>query len=1797
MRIMARLFNRGGTVLRDRSGPAALAWRAGLADADSFAMQSLEGRVHLAASPVVQDTLNWYGFNYQVDQGSWVLAFHDQTNQQTGEDRARAVAHSLGIEPTYVQSTPTGKFVKFETGVPITEGQTQAALRNTPGLEAFTPDFLRSTMLIPDDTRFAEEYAHLNTGQFIAGLGNGTAGADMKSTEAWNTSTGSRQVVVAISDTGVDYTHPDLAANIWVNPGEIPANNIDDDGNGYVDDVNGWDFANNDNNPTDPATQGHGTSVAGCIGAVGNNGQGVAGVMWTTQIMICKVFPDDGLAPLFSITAAAEYTAMMRRDFGINVVASNNSYGALTPDQTGFFDSAEELAIQEFTDAGGVFVASAGNDSNDNDGTNRAYPASYDNPFIVSVAATQNTDNLTGFSNFGATTVDVGAPGERILTTERGGGYRFIDGTSFSGPYTAGAVGLLAAVNPFATQSQLRDALFGGVDVVTGLQGRIATNGRVNIARSIGLVGTPGPNVLSVFPGNPSAPVDTVRVQFSENIDPGFFTTGAIELRRARGDRDFNGNDEIYSFPPTIATLDGQVLTIRFSAGVLPVDLYRLTLTNTGFRDFEGNRLNGDLDSGNDFVYQFELTPATGAFEPNDDIQQATPVVIGSDHTALFESAFLGDGLNPTLDVDVFKVTVNAPSLITAEVIARNLLSPSTLDSYMRLFDPTGAELAHNDNFRGLDSRIQYFVPNGGTYYIGISGFGNGAYTSTQLASGTLGQSNGGYNLSFRVDTAANETVAYQSTPNTPILDQGTISDSIFIPDSRSVLDLNVSVHIDHSFVGDLTVRLTGPQGQSTTLIANRGGAGDNIGDSDTLTLFDDSATTPISSGVPPFTSPGAYRPESELQVFKNTVAAGVWTLTVTDSAPLNSGTLREWKLTLTLENQFSGAFELNDTRSVATDVGFTGVGTRTFDAFIGDGAFGQRDVDMFKLTLDAGTTLNAAVVVPTLEGGSVDLFDSVLRLFDSQGNELRVVNRADSQNSALSFPVQFAGVYYVAVSGAGNTNYTIDQGGSGAATAATGGYSITIGVVGGISAGEVTLAGSRMSAGFASDGSLGLTAPSQIDPLGLTLDGVDFIYSSQQDAESFFGAIFGGFVFKNAGPGRQSDLPVVMANESDAFNRRVTTEGLFRAVVQQDDQSGGLLVNRSVSFGVNDTFMAFDVTLTNTTFFSLDGVGWVEAFNPNQSLNLGSGFPRTVNNIDNATGRLATASYTDTQGRFPNGLTFGLAAAAPGAGQSTPVLSVENANTVRDAFQVVGSVTDPDPTALDAGTLGEGTLAVAYNVGALAPGASTHLRYFVILGTSTADVRSTFTSLDNGTSTGHLVADPNDAAINPSTLPYALYYPEGFANDRAQTFVPVVNPNDDPTRVVMIARYEDPSLAPVTLMDRVVAPKSRDGITITTPTLYAQDQQLVQKQKPYAVEIRSSRPVGATLSHYDFGISTGESFTSKTSSVWAFSEGFKGTGVSDFLVFYNPNLQQIKVTLTVYPEGSGSPKSFVQSIDGQHRGGWSLAEMTAIADGPFGMKISADQPIVAALTHFDTNTHGGFGVVGLPSAGITGGSSPEGQIGVHASTEFITILNTNSQVANVTFSFFFESGSTYRRLIQVPANHRGGFSVAELPGFPGTGEAYSVGFTSDIPVVADTSSFAFGEAVGSSFTGTGGNTWLFSEGFRPASGTGVQDLLRLFNPSSASIAIEVTMNFAPNPAFNDNGGSEVFRVTISPRAANVIDVHQFVTGARATRDTFFSYEVRSPIPVVAYADHADSFLGGAFGTLGTVLGEPGAAI
>ncbi len=267
-----------------------------------------------------------------------------------------------------------------------------------PDVDYAEPNHRYHTTIAPNDTYFNWLWGLHNTGQDVNGT-SGTSDADIDAPEAWDITTGSSQVIVAVVDSGVDYNHPDLASNIWTNPGETPDNEIDDDGNGKIDDVRGWDFVDNDNDPMDYTD--HGTHVAGTIAAVGNNSTGVTGVSWSTQIMVIRGLGTDGSGWTSDLIEAIEYASSK----GAHVI--NNSWGGAD------FSQALEDTIAA---SSAVVVCAAGNDDLDNDSTPH-YPSTYECPNIIAVAATNQSDNRASFSNYGAVSVDVAAPGTNIYST------------------------------------------------------------------------------------------------------------------------------------------------------------------------------------------------------------------------------------------------------------------------------------------------------------------------------------------------------------------------------------------------------------------------------------------------------------------------------------------------------------------------------------------------------------------------------------------------------------------------------------------------------------------------------------------------------------------------------------------------------------------------------------------------------------------------------------------------------------------------------------------------------------------------------------------------------------------------------------------------------------------------------------------------------------------------------------------------------------------------------------------------------------------------------------------------------------------------------------------------------------------------------------------------------------------------------------------------------------------------------------------------------------------------------------
>lgn len=322
------------------------------------------------------------------------------------------------------------------------------------------PNYVCHADIIPNDPYFNLLWGMHNTGQT-----GGTVDADIDAVEAWNISTGD-SVIIGVIDTGVDTAHIDLLGNIWTNPGEIPNNGIDDDGNGYIDDIHGWDFVNWDNGPIDD--NGHGTHCSGTIAAVGNNAIGVAGVCWSARIMALKFLDAWGYGYTSDAILAVEYATKM----GANL--TSNSWGG------GSFSQALKDAIDSSGAHGMLFVAAAGNDQENND-IYPHYPCSYDLDNIISVAATDHNDNLANFSNWGLTSVDLGAPGVNIYSSIPGGSYQYMSGTSMATPHVSGAVALVWSEYPALTYLQVKNRIMNMVDPVPSLAGKCVSGGRLNV--------------------------------------------------------------------------------------------------------------------------------------------------------------------------------------------------------------------------------------------------------------------------------------------------------------------------------------------------------------------------------------------------------------------------------------------------------------------------------------------------------------------------------------------------------------------------------------------------------------------------------------------------------------------------------------------------------------------------------------------------------------------------------------------------------------------------------------------------------------------------------------------------------------------------------------------------------------------------------------------------------------------------------------------------------------------------------------------------------------------------------------------------------------------------------------------------------------------------------------------------------------------------------------------------------------------------------------------------------------------
>ncbi len=378
--------------------------------------------------------------------------------------------------------------------VKLPEGQCVESMlpqySSTPGIILVEPNYKAEFYRIPNDSRFNELWAMRNTGQ-----AGGQPDADIDATEAWDIETGDSDIIVAVIDSGVDYTHPDLNSNMWINLPEFEGDpDVDDDGNGYIDDIYGYDFSGTmeedpddaDGDPCD--VLGHGTHVAGTIGAVGNNARGVTGVCWNVKLMALKIGADDsGTSISFADGAMAIEYAI---DMGADVI--NASWGG------DYFSMPLREAIDEARNAGIIFVASAGNGGDDYIGDDidlmPAYPAAFDLDNIISVLATNNIDDRPVYSNYGLDSVDLGAPGGdsmqgglggMILSTIPGNSYGYGEGTSMAAPHVSGACALLLSFDPELDYTEIKNLLINTADPLPALFGRCVSGGRMNLGSAM----------------------------------------------------------------------------------------------------------------------------------------------------------------------------------------------------------------------------------------------------------------------------------------------------------------------------------------------------------------------------------------------------------------------------------------------------------------------------------------------------------------------------------------------------------------------------------------------------------------------------------------------------------------------------------------------------------------------------------------------------------------------------------------------------------------------------------------------------------------------------------------------------------------------------------------------------------------------------------------------------------------------------------------------------------------------------------------------------------------------------------------------------------------------------------------------------------------------------------------------------------------------------------------------------------------------------------------------------------------
>jgi len=846
-------------------------------------------------------------------------------------------------------------------------------------------------------------YTNGNLWGMLGDTGTNRNSFGSQANEAWAAGqTGTMKTVVGVIDTGIDYTHPDIYLNVWLNQREIPTtlraslsdidfdgiitfrdlngsanasyvldyngngrieagdllndlrweNGIDEDGNGYRDDLIGWDFANGDNDPYDD--NGHGTHVSGTIGGVGGNNIGVAGVNWNVQMVALKFLSASGRGSVSGATYAVDYFtgAAARATAGENFVATNNSWGG------GGYSQALEAAIGRAAQQDILFIAAAGNSSANNDLTAN-YPSNYATnaaagyDAVVAVASLTNTGSLSSFSSYGAASVDLAAPGSSIYSTLPGDRYGFLSGTSMATPHVTGAVALYASANPDASAAEIKQALLASTAATASLVGKVATNGRLDIGALM--------NTSVQPPSPPPASGDTIA---------GDTSTAAL----------------LTAAMPQASVID--------SAG--DQDWFRLNLT-AGYRyDFALNAAAGSSLNSN-----MRLLDAAGAViaENDDSIGLNSRITFSATSSGTYYVSAQGSGgsmggytlamaqtapvdaiagstattatLNPTAaqtsvidlagDQDWFRLNLTAGYRYE---FAMDATAGSTLDTYMRLLNSSGVQLAYNDDAVGLNSRISFTASTSGIYYLSAQGFGDTV---------------GGYRLAM-TQAAPLDLIAGNTSTTATLSPNAAQVSTIDLAGDQDWFRINLTAGSRYDFALNAStgsplnayMRLLDANG--ALLMANDDAVGLNSRLSFTATASGTYYVSAQGSG----SSIGAYSLSVAQTVLADTIASNTST-----TATLTTASARS---------------------SVVDTAG---------------------DQDWFRLNLTAGYRYDF-----TMDATSGSTLDPYMRLLNSSGLQIAYNDDAEGLNSRLSFIVTSGGTFYLSAQGYGTT---------------TGGYSLSM--------------------------------------------------------------------------------------------------------------------------------------------------------------------------------------------------------------------------------------------------------------------------------------------------------------------------------------------------------------------------------------------------------------------------------------------------------------------------------------------------------------------------------------------------------------------------------------------------------------------------------------------------------------------------------------------------------------------------------------------------------------------------------